>query len=255
MIRKLLTFGKRLTFFGVPLVLVLLGVIAWNTAFLFAPIEPEEASPFRILLWICVRDLEKQSPEVVERLLNRIEATVGRSSDKIPDLQGDSPLDKITLKITTRELERRRKEIAEYTMLAVMSGQTDAVAKNDEILAGKPFAERNILFLFKAWYIREMDRHDAASESEKRAIMQNFVEDLKWWRQFSEDLYAACRLPPYSLAEAAKEYEMTFEYYRKNTEPETYRRMLAFRDKLQVAVVVSETKNLVDQFLGPLWRK
>ena len=253
MFRKVLTFLRRAFFFGVPLVLVLLGVIVWNVAFLFEPIEPEEASPYGILLWICVRDLEKQSPETLERLLIRLDVTIGRSSGEMSDF---NTMDIVTRKITTRELQRRRNDTAEYTMLAAMSGQADAAAKNDEILARKSLAERNILFLVKIWYLREMERHDAtASESEKQAIMQNCFEDLKWWRQFSDNVYLESELPPYSLIEAAKEYEMTFEYYCKTTEPETYRRMLAFRDKLQVAFVVSEAKNRVNQFLGPLWKK
>ena len=101
-----------------------------------------------------------------------------------------------------------------------------------------------------------MDRHDAASsESEKQAVLRNFVEDLQWWRQFSENLYQACGVPPLSLEEMLKEYEMCFEYYRKNTDPETHRRMLVFRDKLKVAFVVSETKSRVNQFLSPFLGK
>ena len=248
MTRRILTFGGRFIFFGAPIVLVLVGVIVWQTAFLFEPIEPEEASPFRILLWTCVVDLEKQPPETIKRLLDRIEATVGRSSGEMPDLK---KMDPVTRKITTWELERRRKENAEYTLTP--SGQEEAEKRNDEILAGKPLAERNIFYLIKCRFIREMDRYEAApSESEKQAIMQNFIEDLKWWRQFSENLYEACEVSPLSLVEMAKEYEMAFEYYRQNTDPEAYRRMLVFRDRLQVAAVVSETKSRINQFLGPI---
>ena len=256
MFRKILTLVRRLIFFGVPIVLLLLGVILWNTAFLFESIEPEEASPFRILLWICVRDQEKQSPATVERLLDRLEKTIGRSSGEMPQLRSNSIVDKVAWKLTTKELERRRKDIGEYTLFASATDPTDAAKKNDEILAGKPLAERNIFYLFKCRYIREMDRYDAAtSESEKQAILQNFVDDLKWWNRFSEDVYRMCQVSPPSLVEMAKEYEMAFEYYRKNTESETYRRMVAFRDKLQVAFVVSETKSRVNQFFGPLFGK
>jgi len=254
MIRRILTFGKRLLFFGVPVVLVFVGVIVWHLAFLFVAIEPEEVSPFRILLWTCVRDLEKEPPETIERLLDRIEETVGRSSGEMLDLNGIDLVTRVARKITTRELERRRREVAEYTLFAAASGQEEAAKRNDEILAGKPLAERNIFYLIKCQFIREMDRHEtASSELEKQVVIQSFVEDLKWWRQFSENLYQACEAPPLSLIEMAKEYEMAFEYYRKNTDPETYRRMLAFRDKLQVAAVVSETKSRINQFLGPIW--
>jgi len=246
MIRKLLTLGKRFLFFGVPLVLLLVGVIVWQMTFLYESIEPEEASPFRILLWICVRDLEKQPPEVTRRLLDRIETTVGRSSGEMPDLK---KMDAFPRKIATWELQRRRNRVAGYTLAA--SGE-NAVKKNDAILTGKPLAERNIFYLLKHRYICEMDRYDAAStEAEKQAIALRFVEDLKWWQRFSENLSQTCGMPPFSLEEMVKEYEMAFEYYRKNTEPETYRRMLAFRDKL----VVAEAKNRLNQFLGPIWGK
>jgi len=239
-----------LIFFGIPIVLVLVGVAVWQAAFLFEAIKPEDASPFRILLWTCVRDLEKQPPETIERLLDRIEETVGRSSGEMLDLNGMDLVSQVTRKITTWELERRRKENAEYTLFA----KEETAKRNDEILAGKPLTERNIFYLIKCQFIREMDRYEAAStEPEKQAVLQNFIEDLKWWRQFSENLYQACEVPPLSLLEMAKEYEMAFEYYRKNTDPETYRRMLAFRDKLQAAFVVSEAKNRINQFFGPLW--
>ena len=251
MFRKLLTLGGRLIFFGVPLVLLLVGVIVWNTAFLFETIKPEEASPFRILLWVCVRDLEKQPPETVERLLRRVEETVGRSSGEMPDLE---KMNIVTRTITAGELQRRREMIAGYTLFAVASGQMDAAKKNDEILAGKPLAERNIFYLFRFWFLREMDRYDAAtSEPEKQAVLQNFVDDLKWWKQFGENLYQACEVPPLSFEEMVKEYEMAFEYYCQTTEAKTYRRMLAFRDKLQVAFVVSETKSRVNRFFAPFF--
>jgi len=251
MFRKLFTFIGNLIFFGVPFVLLLVGVLVWNTAFLFESIKPENASPFRILLWICVRDMEKQPPEIVTRLLDRVEETVGRSSGELPDLE---KMDLVTRTITAGELKRRREMIAGYTLFAAASGRPEAVKKNEEILAGKPLAERNILYLFKFWYIREMDRYDAASTTPaKQAVMQKFVDDLKWWRPFSENLYLACEVPPLSFEEMVKEYEMTFEHYRQNTDPETYRRMLAFRDKLQSAFVVSETKNHINRFFGPLF--
>jgi len=251
MIRSILTLGGRFIFFGVPIVLVLVGMIVWNTAFLFETIEPEKASPFRILLWICVRDLEKQPSDTVKHLLDRLEETVGRSSGEVPELE---KMDLLTRKITTAELERRRKTIVGYTLFAAASDQEAAAKKNNEILARKPLAERNIFYLLKYRYLYEMERYDtASSESEKQAILQNFVEDLKWWRQISEKVYQTCEITPLSLLEMAKEYEMAFEYYRKNTDPETYRRMLVFRDRLQVAFVVSETKNRVNQFLRPFW--
>ena len=153
------------------------------------------------------------------------------------------------------ELERRRQNVSEYTLFAAATGSVKTKEKNNEILAiPKPLAEKNIYFLFKTWYIREMDRYAAASQPEKAAILQKFADDLKWWGQYNESVYHVCQLQPLSLVEMAKEYEMTFEYYRGNTEPETYQHMLAFRDKLQAAVVVSETKNRVNQFLGPLWK-
>ena len=245
MIRRILTFGGRFIFFGAPIVLVLVGIIVWQTAFLFEAIAPEKASPFQILLWICVRDLEKEPPETIKRLLDRIEETVGRSSGAMPDLKN---MDPVTRKITTWELERRRKENAEYTLTA--SAQEEAVKRNNEILAGKPLAERNIFYLIKCRFIREMDRYEAVStESEKQAVVQNFIEDLKWWLQFSENLYQTCEVPPQTLMETAKEYEMAFEYYRKNTDPETYRRMLPFRDKL----VMAEAKSRINQFFSPFW--
>jgi len=250
MFRRILTFGGRFIFFGGPIVLVLVGVVVWQTAFLFEAIEPKEASPFRILLWICVRDLEKEPPETIERLLDRIEETVGRSSKEMPDLNGRDLVTRVARKITTWELERRRKENTEYTLFATATGQEEAAKRNDEILAGKPLAERNIFYLIKCQFIHEMDRYEAAStESEKQAVLQNFIEDLKWWRQFSENLYQACEVPPLSLLEMAKEYEMAFEYYRKNTDPETYRRLLLFRDKL----VMAEAKSRINQFFGPLF--
>ncbi len=249
---RIVSFTGTLVFFSAPVVLLLVGVVVWNTSFLFGTIKPEKASPFQILLLLCVRDMEKQSPETVARMLDRIEETLGPESGEMVELKMNS----LIRKIVTGELERRRNDIAEYTLFLSTSGGSPASVKNEELLAKvKPLAERNILFLFKSWYLREMNRFDAAPEKEKQAIMQKFVDDLKWWSRFSENVFQACGVPPLSLVEMAKEYEMTFEYYRRTTDPGVYRKMLVFREKLKAAFVVSETKNRVNQFFAPLWGK
>ncbi len=249
---RIVSFTGTLVFFSVPVVLLLVGLVVWKTSFLFGAIEPEKASPFQILLLLCVRDMENQPQETVDRILARLEETVGPSSGEMVELKMNS----FVRKIVTGELTRRRNDIAGYTLFATASGGSQAAEKNEEILAKtKPLAERNILFLFKSWYIREMNRCNSASDREKQAILQKFVDELKWWGRFSENVYKACDIPPLSLLEMGKEYEMTFEYYRRTTDPPVYQKMLVFRDKLQAAFVVSETKNRVNQFLGPLWGK
>ena len=250
-LRKILSFFGNLLFFGAPIVLVLVGLAVWNAAFLVGPIKPEKATPFQILLLLCVRDLEKQPEETVYRILDRVEETMGRSSGEMLELK----MSPIIQKIVTGELERRRGDVREYTLFAAATSSQKNTEKNYEIISKpKPLAEKNIYFLFKTWYIREMDRYTAAPQREKAAILQKFTDDLKWWGQFNESVYRACQVQPLSLVEMAKEYEMTFEYYRGNTAPETYQRMLTFRDKLQAALVVSETKNRVNQFFSPLWK-
>ena len=249
--RKIVSFFSTLLFFGVPIVLTLVGLIVWNVAFLIGPIKPEKATPFQILLLLCVRDMEKQPEEIVHRMLDHLEETMGRSSGEMLEPK----MNPVIREIVTGELERRRKDVSEYTLFAAATGSQKNTEKNYEIISKpKPLAEKNIYFLFKTWYIREMDRHSAASPLEKAAILQKFADDLKWWGQFNESVYRACQVEPLSIVEMAKEYEMCFEYYRGNTDPETYQRMLTFRDKLQTAVVVSETKNRVNQFFGPLWK-
>ena len=204
--RKIVSFFSTLLFFGVPFVLAMVGLIVWNAAFLFGPIKPEKATPFQILLLLCVRDLEKQPDETVYRILDRLEETMGRSSGEILEFKMNS----VIQKIVAGELERRRKNVGEYTLFATATGSAKTKEKNNEILAiPKPLAERNIYFLFKSRYIREMDRYAAAPQREKATILQEFADDLKWWGQYNESVYQACQLQPLSLVEMAKEYEMT----------------------------------------------
>lgn len=259
--------------FGMILLLLLVGFLVYKFSYLWGPIKPQEATPFQILLWTTVRDLEEEPEKTVDQVLDRIEETVGRSSGKMVEFQMNSVIKnqvKINLEKHLQNLENRQltgstffaPQFLDWTendpSLEKMSGrgsQGNPKSQPDEQTASLP--EKNIKYLVKCWYVREMHRYNAAPDNEKPQLMREIVEDLYWWKQFYENVYYTCDLRPPTLINMLKELEMTFEYFQESSSEEEFREMVLFSEQLKAGFVTYEAKkqmNNLNKFLGPLFK-
>lgn len=242
-------------FFSAPVFLILIGILVYKTSFLFGPMRPQKATPFQILLWSAVRPMEKESDETIEQVLDRIEETLGRSSGKMTEIEVNSTVKNVV----KHNLEKHLQALEEYQLTGSTffgSNQTITIP-HEETSSTTPLPEQNIKYLCKCWYVRTMNRYNAAEEKQKPEILREIVEDLKWWQRFYENVYYSCDLRPPSLINMLKEMEMAFDYFRESSSPQEYEQMIVFREKLKVAFITQEAKKQINQlnkFLGPLFK-
>lgn len=260
-------------FGGGPLLLLLIGLLLYLLYPVLGPIRPKEAKPRQILLWIAVRDLPKQSPETIASLLQRVEELYG------PHSGSDAPmtfeLSDFFRNIVSERLLERRSFLETYQLqgiggvdfsflLSAAQGNSETSPSEGEKSASpvetpktrkKSLSEKNVVFLFKCWYLREMNAYEQAdSEKAKKEQLAKTIEELKWWNAFYLNLFTACEIPKPTLMEMSKEFELTFKEFRETGSEEEYRRIVAFKDVLQNAYIYTEVHSRMEKIFSPFFK-
>ena len=231
-------------YFAGPILILLVGLAVWWLLPIFGKIEPENAPSSRVLLWIALRDLDKQSDETLLKLTKRVDELYGRHSE--PKFKVAIP--KFLKSTVASELAKRKKMLAELNISP--SDPNAEVPKQC-----KARIESNIVKLIKTWYVQRMRDFDNASILDKPKKMDEIISDLKWWNALFDDAHTEVELAPLTLTDKSKNGDLLFLMFRKSSSPDEYNEMVSFKGKILAAFVVSEAGTRVQQFFQPFFKR
>ena len=163
-------------FFGAPVFLfgVVCAVVA--TYPLFGPIDPENVDRGQLIRLMQFRDFRNFSPQLVAKLSERCDVEFGRRGGKMPEFQFSA---------------------TEKKMFAYYGGKRKS--------ADTRF-ETNLNLLARAKYFDWMDQFDAMLPNERPALMNEIIDDMKWWETLYMNFLRAAELPIPSLTELTQDF-------------------------------------------------
>ncbi len=207
-------------FFGAPVFLTVVASAAVCLQSIFGPIDPPNVDRDRLVQLMKFRDFRTLSSPVIAGLAERNDVEFGRRSGKMPEFRFSSTEKKI------------------YAYFGAKR-QTN----------GSCF-ETNLRLMARAKYFDWMNRFETLSSPEQSALMNEIIDDMKWWEELYMNFLRAAELPIPSLAELMREFDEMIESFKIGAEAADIARIDRFKQRMSAGFVAREIKNTVNGIPG-----
>lgn len=252
------------------IVLATLGVGYWARQF-FAPINVETADTTRLVGWIALRDLSKETPETQQILAEKYFEPLRRDIA----INLDAPMARKILPYTQKYVETRDRTLddwektrppkkllrRDYTLEPSRNGDavrsTDVVPADDLIerldalkKSGKPAVppaatsvERNIRLMMKSWFLHNMTLFDNAPDDAKAQTLESAADQMLRLQNLYNDCREKIGVNRLSDLELLRDFDFLASGWYDDTPADELARLLWFKD-LCVAVLVAKKSGL-----------
>ena len=214
MINRLILFSLPIPFLAVCLVMIVLDGI-------FGDIDPEKMDRATLIRVIQLRDFRRLSPGLLDRLTDRAEKEFGRHSQKRP----------------TFEFSSWEKNMHIYFQ-----------ARRSSQLS---YLENNLMLMAKIRYFQWMNEYQSVPLSRKAALMNDVVEDMRYWQGIYFDYLHSLELPEPSPIALYQDFQQMIEDFKVGASPEEAKQIDFFADHLRSALFAAEAQKMFQNWLSP----
>ena len=213
---RLFYFSLPLPFFVVCFVMIALDGILGN-------INPEKTDRLTLVRVIQMRDFRQFSPEVVERLTQRAEQEFGRHSPNPPVF----------------ELSFVEKKVHAY----FQSQRSEHPS----------YLENNLTLMARTRYFQWMYEYNSntTERSRKVELMNNAVEDMRYWQEVYLDYLRFLGAPEPTLAELYEDFQRMIESFKVDASPEEVVLIDSFARDISRVMFASEMQRSIMNIFGP----
>ena len=206
LMRRLLLFF--LLSLAVGSVVIGLNGIFWN-------VEPETMDRQALVRVIQLRDFRRFSPEFTERLTHRAEQEFGRHSTNKPVF----------------ELPPWEKRMHVYF-------QTHRSSQQSQL-------EINLTVMAKLRYFQWMYEYQSAERARKAALMNEVVEEMRYWQTVYFDYVRFLGQPEPTLAELHRDFQRMIENFKVEASPEEVTLIDTFAQDVGRALFAAEVQKTI----------
>ena len=189
-------------FFGAPVFLIAAACTAISLQSVFGPVDPEKTDRDRLVRLMQFRDFRMLSDPLVAKLSERYDAEFGRRSGRMPKF---------------------RFSTAEKRIYAHYGG---ARRTNDTRF------ETNLNLVARVKYVDWMDRFESLSRKEQPAMMNEVIDEMKWWEDLYMNFLRTAELPIPSQVELMKEFDNMIESFKIGAEDKDRKRIDRFKQRM-----------------------
>ena len=200
----------RLLFFALPLpfIAVCFVMIALNG--IFGSIDPETIDRQTLIRVMQIRDFRQFSPELLERMTDRIEQEFGRHSPNRPTFEFPA----WEKRLHTRFFENRSEQPSNM--------------------------ENNLTLMARIRYIQWMNDYQSGTLREGVELMREVVEEMRYWQEIYFDYLRFLGQPEPTLAELHEDFQRMIEAFKVGASPEEAEQIDSFARAMSVALFVAE---------------
>ena len=192
---------------------------------IFGNIEPEKLDRQTLVRVIQLRDFRQFSPDLAKRLTYRVEQEFGRHSPNKPVF----------------ELHPWEKKIHVYF-------QTHRSSQ-------KSYSETNLTVMAKVRYFQWMNEYQSATSDQKAVLMNNVVEDMRYWQTVYLDYVRFLGQPVPTPAELYQDFLRMIEKFKEGASTVEVVQIDSFAQSMSRALFAAEVQKTLMDILSPLKRK
>lgn len=218
-------FFSCLGFFGAPTLVLITGTIALAFSQVFGPFNPDKVDRATLIRAMQLRDFRTFSPDALRRTTDRAESEFGRKSAQKPVF----------------EFSSTEKKVYAYFQ--------EGRAGNPEKGPSSHF-ETNLLLMARLRYFQWMNDYEAFSDEQRKALMNEIADDMKYWQSVYMDFLRAADLPIPSIQELIREFEQMIDRFKVDATPDEVARIDSFKQKMNQAIVARELGGAVRNLSG-----
>jgi len=209
----------HLFYFSLPLPFLAIcgAMIALNG--ILGEVNPETIDKQTLIRVMQIRDFQKFSPDLVERLTYRAEQEFGRHSSNKPVFE-------------LPPLERR------------------VHAYFQQHRPSRPLnMENNLMLMARVRYFQWMyEYQSAASARHKKTLMDEVIADMHYWQEVYFDYLRSLEAPEPALAELIQDFQRMLDHFKKGASPEEAALIDSFAQDMKLAL----TQRAIIDWLPPL---
>jgi len=185
---------------------------------IFGSIEPETIDRQTLVRVIQLRDFRQFSPDLLERITDRAEKEFGRHSPNKPSI----------------EMHPVEKRIHVYF-------QTNRATRQS-------YFENNLTQMARVRYFRWMHEHQSATPAQRAALMNEVVEDMRYWQELYFDYLRYLGQPVPTLPELMQDFQRMIEEFKVGASPEEVELIDSFAQTMSRALFFAEVQNTFFRF-------
>jgi len=217
MINRLILFSIPLPFFAVCLVMIALNGI-------FGDIDPEKTDRQTLVRVIQLRDFRQFSPDLLDRMTDRAEQEFGRQSPNKP----------------TFDLSFWEKNVHTYF-------QTHRSSQ-------RSYLENNLTLMARVRYFQWMNEYQSLPLTRKAALMNDVVEDMRYWQEIYFDYLRSLEQPEPTPLELYQDFLQMIEDFKAGATPEEVKQIDSFANNMSRTLFAAEAQKTLKDWFPPLRR-
>jgi len=211
----------RLLFFLIPLPFIAVSLVMIALNGILGNVDPEKADRQTLVRVMQLRDFRGFSPDLIKRLTDRGEQEFGRHSPNKPVFG----------------VPFWEKWIHVYF-------QTHRSSRQSTL-------ERNLTLMARARYFQWMVEYQSATLNRKSALMNEVVEDMRYWQGVYLDYVRFLGQPEPTLAELYQDFQRMIEAFKVGASPEEITLIDSFAQSMSRALFAAEVQKSLFNLLSP----
>ena len=194
-------------FFGAPVFLIAVACVAVGLRPVFGPIDLENIDRNIMVRLLQFRDFRAFPAPLVAKLSERYDAEFGRRGGKMPEFRFSAAQKRIH---------------AHYESKSKTNGTR---------------FQTNLNLLARAKYFDWMDRFESLARKEQPALMNEVIDDMKWWEDIYMNFLRAAEIPIPSQAELMRQFDEMIESFKTGAAAEDVKRIDRFKKRMAAGFV------------------
>jgi hypothetical protein len=202
--------------------------------FIFGTNAPESVDRVVLIRQIQFRDFRQLAPDMVIRFTDRVEFEFGLAAKSKPQFEF-SP-------------------IVKRIILCYQNPNPASPLPAEQLSR----CERNLQIIAKARYLQWMTAAKNAVGSERKAVMERIVLELKYWDVVYRDFLTAAGLPQPTIEETLMQMENLINEFKKNESDEQIAQIEKFKQRIietftqyEIKKTIEKVTNTLDLFFKP----
>jgi len=204
---------------------LLTGGVLFVWSGVFGNVDPEKLDRKTLIRVIQFRNFHRFSPDLVERLTNRAEQEFGRHSPNKPVFEFPHWEKKIHIYFYTHRSNRQSS------------------------------METNLTAMARVRYFQWMQEYQSSAPDSKAALMNEVVEDMRYWQTLYLDYMRCLEQPEPTLAELHQDFVRMIESFKVGASPEEIVQIDSFSRDMSRALFVAEVQKTIMDMFSPFKRK
>ena len=189
-------------FFAPPVLVILIFCVAVGLRPLFGPIDPKNVDRACLVQLMKFRNFRTLPPQVVAELAERSDTEFGRRSGKMPEFQ-----------FSTTE-----KKIYAHFGGGRQSNTTRF--------------ETNLNLMARVKYFNWMERFESLPRRQQPALLNEIIDDMKWWENLYMSFLQAAELPIPTPIELMQQFDDMIESFKVGADDVDIERIDRFKKRM-----------------------